>query len=157
MHIWNTKALAHELAQNALTQRQYKNYYLGTALLISALYYYAMYSPYYNPAVILFEGVLTIIIMLFGINRAYQINGAEQGEFFIQRITALSFPIMLQTSVAGIIFALLLLNIFDIFNLSIFWLDVWYEWCVSAFTVLLQVIFFVRLSKYMHRVAQHQI
>ena len=45
MYFWNTKALAHELSSNTLDKKHYKNYYLVTALLVSVVYYYGMYSP----------------------------------------------------------------------------------------------------------------
>ena len=154
MYIWNTKALAHELAAETLTQKQYKNYYLATALFISFIYYYGIYSPYNNPWVVLAEGILTLSIMLVGINSAYAANGGEQGKLFIKRITALSFPILVQTSLAGIVFAVLLGGLYTFFP---DWLDLWYEWCVCAFTLIVQILFFTRLSFYMKRVANHQI
>ncbi|ESK55115.1 hypothetical protein F990_02153 [Acinetobacter tjernbergiae DSM 14971 = CIP 107465] len=45
MYYWNTKALAHELAEDTLSKQYHKNYYLAAALVVSAVYYYGMYSP----------------------------------------------------------------------------------------------------------------
>lgn len=157
MYFWNTKALAHELAADTLEKKHYKNYYLIAALVVSAVYYYGMYSPYYDVRVIGFECLLTLIIMFVGIQRCYAANGGDQGQHFMNRITALSFPILLQTTVAGIGFGLVLFGIYGYFHLEQTAFATWYEWCVSAFTIFLQVLFFTRLNMYMKRVAEHTI
>lgn len=157
MYFWNTQALAHELAEDSLEKRHYKNYYLLAALVVSAVYYYGMFSPYYDVRVIGLEVVLTLVIMFIGIQRTYVANGGDEGINFMNRITALSFPILLQTTVAGIVFGLLLLGIYQYFGLENTAFDVWYEWCVSAFTIFLQLLFFTRLNMYMKRVAEHTI
>ena len=64
MYYWNTKALAHELAEDTLSKQHYKNYYLAAALVVSAVYYYGMYSPYSDIRVIGIEAALTLLIML---------------------------------------------------------------------------------------------
>ncbi|RKG30241.1 hypothetical protein [Acinetobacter tianfuensis] len=157
MYFWNTKALAHELAENTLEKKHYKNYYLVTALLVSAVYYYGMFSPYYDTRVIGAESLLTLIIMFAGIQSAYKANGGDDGEHFISRITALSFPILVQTTVAGIIFGLILLGLYFGLNLDGTAFDLWYEWLISLFTLILQILFFTRLVSYMKRVAAHTI
>ena len=157
MYFWNTKALAHELAEDTLSKQHYKNYYLAAALVVSVVYYYGMYSPYYDVRVIGLEAILTLVIMFIGIQRTYVANGGNEGINFMNRITALSFPILLQTTVAGIVFGLLLLGVYQYFGLENTAFDVWYEWCVSAFTIFLQILFFTRLNMYMKRVAEHTI
>ena len=157
MYYWNTKALAHELAEDTLSKQDYKNYYLAAALVVSAVYYYGMYSPYFDIRVIGIEAALTLLIMLIGIQRTYQANGADQGVHFLNRITALSFPILMQNTVFGIVFGLVLLGIYQYFGLAQTAFEMWYEWCVSAFTIFLQILFFARLVSYMKRVAAHRI
>ncbi|MDM1765644.1 MULTISPECIES: hypothetical protein [unclassified Acinetobacter] len=157
MYFWNTKALAHELSEDTLEKRHYKNYYLIAALVVSVAYYYGMLSPYYDVRVIGVEAVLTLMIMFIGIQRTYVANGGDNGVHFMNRVTALSFPILLQTTVAGIVFGLVLLGIYQFFQLENTTFDLWYEWCVSAFTIFLQILFFTRLNKYMKRVAEHTI
>ena len=157
MYFWNTRALAHELAEDSLEKRHYKNYYLLAALVVSAVYYYGMFSPYYDVRVIGLEAVLTLVIMFIGIQRTYVANGGDEGINFMNRITALSFPILLQTTVAGIVFGLLLLGIYQYFGLENTAFDMWYEWCISAFTIFLQLLFFTRLNMYMKRVAEYTI
>ena len=119
MYFWNTKALAHELSSNTLDKKHYKNYYLVTALLVSVVYYYGMYSPYGDVRVIGVEGLLTLLIMFIGIQSAYKANGGDDGEHFLGRITALSFPILVQTTVAGVVFGAVLLGLYFAFNLRI--------------------------------------
>lgn len=75
MYFWNTKALAHELSSNTLDKKHYKNYYLVTALLVSVVYYYGMYSPYGDVRVIGVEGLLTLLIMFIGIPSTTQVAG----------------------------------------------------------------------------------
>ncbi|ENW94310.1 hypothetical protein [Acinetobacter dispersus] len=157
MYYWNTKALAHELAEDTLSKEHYKNYYLAAALVVSVVYYYGMYSPYVDVRVIGIEAALTLVIMVVGIQRTYQANGGDQGIHFLNRITALSFPILMQTTVAGIVFGIVLLAIYQYFALEQTAFEMWYEWCVSAFTVFLQILFFTRLAAYMKRVAAHTI
>ena len=157
MYFWNTKALAHELSANTLEKKHYKNYYLVTALLITIVYYYGMYSPYGDIRVIGFEGILTLLIMFFGVQNAYQANGGDQGEHFLGRITALSFPILVQTTVAGLVFGTILLGLYFGLDLQGTIFDDWFEWCISAFTIFLQILFFTRLVSYMKRVAAHSI
>jgi len=157
MYYWNTKALAHELAEDNLSKQHYKNYYLAAALVVSVVYYYGMYSPYVDVRVIGIEAALTLVIMVVGIQRTYQANGGDQGIHFLNRITALSFPILMQTTVAGIVFGIVLLAIYQYFALEQTAFEMWYEWCVSAFTVFLQILFFTRLAAYMKRVAAHTI
>ncbi len=157
MYFWNTRALAHELAEDSLEKRHYKNYYLLAALVVSAVYYYGMFSPYYDVRVIGLEAVLTLVIMFIGIQRTYVANGGDKGINFMNRITALSFPILLQTTVAGIVFGVVLLGIYQYFGLENTVFVMWYEWCVSAFTIFLQILFFTRLNMYMKRVAEHTI
>lgn len=157
MYYWNTKALAHALAEDRLSKRHYKNYYLAAALLVSAVYYYGMFSPYYDVRVIGVEAAITLLIMLVGIQRTYQANGGDQGSHFLNRITALSFPILMQTTVAGILFGVVLLAIYQYFGLTHTAFEQWYEWCVSAFTIFLQGLFFTRLVSYMKRVATHTV
>lgn len=152
MYFWNTRALAHELAQQTLSKRHYKNYYLAAALVVTAVYYYGMYSPYLDGRVILTEAVLTLLIMVVGIQRAYAANGGDQGDHFINRITALSFPILVQTTVAGVVFGLILLAFYQFSETAQQHLATSYEWCISAFTLFLQLLFFVRLVHYMKRV-----
>lgn len=157
MYFWNTKALAHELAEDSLEKKHYKTYYLLAALVVSAVYYYGMFSPYYDVWVMAVEASLTMLIMLLGIQRAYVANGGDEGINFLNRMTALTFPILLQTTVAGIVFGLLLLGAYEFLNLANTWFDLWYEWCLSAFTIFLQILFFTRLVSYMKRVADHTI
>ena len=157
MYFWNTKALAHELSANTLEKKHYKNYYLMTALLVTVVYYYGMYSPYYDVRVIGFEGIVTLMIMGIGIHSAYKANGGDDGEHFVSRITALSFPILVQTTVAGVIFGLILLAAYYGLNVDQTKFDQWYEWLISAFTIFLQILFFRRLICYMKRVKAHTI
>lgn len=157
MYFWNTKALAHELSNNTLKKKHYKNYYLVTAILVTCVYYYGMYSPYIDLRVIGVEAVITTSIMIIGIQSAYQANGGDEGQHFLGRITALSFPILMQTTVAGIIFGFVVFGLYTTFNLYETAFDDWYEWCISAFTISLQVLFFTRLVFYIKRVATHSI
>lgn len=69
MYFWNTKALAHELSANTLEKKHYKNYYFVTAVLVTLVYYYGMYSPYVDTRIIGVEGALTITIIVYGIQR----------------------------------------------------------------------------------------
>lgn len=157
MYFWNTKALAHELSTDTLDKKHYKNYYLMGAVLISAVYYLGMYAPYSDLSVTIVECVATLLIMGFGIQKTYQANGGDEGENFLNRITALSFPIFVQITVFGVLFAGSVLAALIIFELEGTMLDLWYEWVLSAFTLFLQIMFFVRLNMYMKRVAEHSI
>ena len=58
MYYWNTKALAHELAEDTLANNIIK-LLSAAALVVSAVYYYGMYSPYSDIRVIGIEAALT--------------------------------------------------------------------------------------------------
>ena len=103
------------------------------------------------------EGLLTLLIMFIGIQSAYKANGGDEGEHFLGRITALSFPILVQTTVAGVVFGAVLLGLYFAFNLEGTAFDDWYEWTISLFTIFLQILFFTRLVSYMKRVKAHTI
>jgi len=59
--------------------------------------------------------------------------------------------------VFGVVFGVVLLAIYQYFGLAQTAFEMWYEWCVSAFTIFLQVLFFTRLVSYMKRVAADRI
>ncbi|MBF7683496.1 hypothetical protein I2F27_09200 [Acinetobacter sp. B5B] len=153
MYFWNTKALAQELSANTLNKKHYKNYYLMTALLITLVYYYGMYSPYSELNIIGFEGVSTLTIIFIGIHCAYKANGGDEGQHFLERMTALSFPILVQNTTAGVAFGFLMVGLYFGLNLEGTAFDTWFEWSISLFTVILQILFFTRLRFYMKAVA----
>lgn len=157
MYFWNTKALAHELAQDTLKPQHYKNYYLIGAVVISLVYYLAMFNPYFDVRVALFECVMTVMIMVVGVQSAYQANGGDTGRHFINRVTALSFPILIKTTLWAVLFGLLIAIIYVVFDLEGSIFDLWYEWLVSGFTILMQLVFFTRLRFYLKKVADKQI
>lgn len=90
--------------------------------------------------------------MVVGIQSAYKANGGDDGAHFLGRIRALSFPILMQTTVAGVVFGL-----YSLFHLEGIAFDGWFEVCILVFSILLQILFFTRLVFYMNKVAIQRI
>lgn len=96
MYLWNTRALATELKDGTLSQRErFKYYLLGTVAYASAvelLSYYPEESTILNIS----NSVITIAITIFGIVWCYIQNQAGEGHEFIDRMVCLSVPVVIR-------------------------------------------------------------
>ena len=53
MYIWKTENLVEDLKSNKVTERNFKNYYLASSLLMMISYYLAMTDPPENMTMML--------------------------------------------------------------------------------------------------------
>ena len=95
MYFWNSAKLASEIKLGQLTGKQKKTYYLASSLLALFSSFLAG-SSITTGATEIVELFLLVIITIIGINLTYTANGGENGHDYIERITILSFPIILK-------------------------------------------------------------
>tara|TARA_B110000114_G_C14837254_1_gene295157 strand:+ start:125 stop:574 length:450 start_codon:yes stop_codon:yes gene_type:complete len=102
MYIWKTGNLVEDLKSNKVTERNFKNYYLASSLLMMISYYLAMTDPPENMTMMLIEAIGSIGITVVGIDFVFKCNGGDNGANFINKALSLSFPLMIKVIVAGI-------------------------------------------------------
>lgn len=148
MYIWKTSKLIDDLKHNRLTSQNFKNYYIANAL-IAILGMYAIHlAPRYNSQSILVEMILSIGILISGINALFTANQRNAGHEFLNRIISLMLPITIKVVILSLILYLLVsgyLHYLDgsltdpaLANPALEWLD-------TAFSVTVQLVLFWRL------------
>ena len=142
MYIWKTDKLSSEIKENTLTEKDWKQYFLAGAILITLSMYMIQTMPRTNMISLMVEGILMIVITIIGINIAFNANQENKGTNFVARITALSFPLSIKIIAISFIFGIVLgfLNELDPISAEN------EEWVYAAFTVLIQIIFFWRIK-----------
>lgn len=147
MYFWKTGSLVEDLKSNKVTERNFKNYYLASSLLMMISYYLAMTVPPENMTMILIEAVGSIGITVFGIDFVFKCNGGDSGSNFINKALCLSFPLMIKVFVAGFFigFAVGIMEAASLFQQVI-------EIVYTGLVLLIQVIFFWRLAVHIQRV-----
>ena len=96
MYIWKTDKLSSEIKENTLTEKDWKQYFLAGAILITLSMYMIQTMPRANMISLMVEGILMIVITIIGINIAFNANQENNGTNFVARITALSFPLSIK-------------------------------------------------------------
>ena len=141
MYIWKTDKLSSDIKKNTLTEKDWKDYFLAGAILITLSMYMLQTMPRTNMISLMVEGMLMIVITVIGINIAFNANQENKGRNFVARITALSFPLSIKIIATSFIFGIILgfLNELDPVSTEN------EEWAYTAFTVLIQIIFFWRI------------
>lgn len=141
MYLWKTDKLSSEIKENTLTEKDWKDYFLAGAILITISMYMLQTMPRINMLSLMVEGILMIIITIIGINFTFNANQENNGSHFVARITALSFPLSIKIIAISFIFGIVLgyLNELDPISTEN------EEWAITAFTVLIQIIFFWRI------------
>jgi hypothetical protein len=146
MYFWKTRLLVDELAKGALEERTLKNYYLATSILILVTYYLASLEPRENFYALAVEVIGTLFATIIGLNAAFTANGGVTGTRFLDKVIAISFPLLIRVLVTG--FALgLLVGILRIAEVS----EGEVEWLISIAVIAIQVIFFLRLVAHVRK------
>jgi drug/metabolite transporter (DMT)-like permease len=102
MYFWQTNKLIDDLKNNRLTQTHFKNYYLGSAILMLIGIFILNISPETNLRYGLAEFICQVGVLITAVNAIYKANGGEKGTDFLNRLVALYFPITIKMSVLGI-------------------------------------------------------
>ncbi len=148
MYFWNTGKLVGDLRNDLVTERNFKNYYMASSLIMMASYYLAMTAPRENMVIMLVEAIGSIIITVFGINYVFKRNGGDGGHSFVNRALALSLPLMIKLFLAGMLIGIIetIANELAIPKKT---LDI----AGAALLLLIQLVFFWRLAVHIQRVS----
>lgn len=151
MYIWKTDLLSSEIKEHTLTEKDWKNYFLASAILITLSMYMLQTLPRTNMISLMVEAILMIVITFIGINIAFKSNQKNKGTNFVARITALSFPLSIKIIAASFVFGIILgfLNEMDPISTEN------EEWAYTAFTVVIQIIFFWRIKVHLTYINSH--
>ena len=149
MFFWNTSRLADSIKANGLSESNKKDYYIGSSVLSLIVMYIAILTGAENKYMLLATGMLSLIVILFGINITFKTNGGEEGKDYIARVVMLSFPLLIKiylftflvAILLGIASYLLLGN-----NTAVS------EWITLLITFAYQAFFFWRLNVHLGRI-----
>ena len=142
MYIWKTNELSTDIKENKLTEKDWKQYFLASGILITLSMYMIQTVARTNINSLMIEAILMIAITIIGINIAFDANQKNQGTNFVARITALAFPLTIKIVAASFFLGIILgfLNEMDPISTEN------EEWVYAVFTVLIQIIFFWRIK-----------
>lgn len=146
MHLWNTKALATELRDGTLPERERMKYFLLFMTLLAAVGELPIYSPEPVSPALIATSVVSIVGTAAGIYFTYRANRSGDDRDFIARSVCLTFPIGIRVIAAliGVYVAYIIVgsviggDAFDQFTERTTWIDV-------AFMCAVEVVFYWRL------------
>lgn len=144
MYIWQTKNLAADIKSNAVSQRDWKNYYLTMSIFFTVAIYLTAMLPRENVVSVVVEAIAVIGVLIFGVSYTYQSNKGEQGVDYIARMTALALPVLVKLCLLSIGFGVLTGILGELISLS----ESVFEWVMVVFAVVVQVLFFWRINFY---------
>jgi len=107
MYLWNTKALARELREGTLSEREKFKYLLANVVLYALLLELASYSPLEYSESNLLMSLFSIIATIVGTYICYRTNQNGDGVKFIERYICLGVPLSIKILVLLIVAALL--------------------------------------------------
>lgn len=147
MYYWKTHLLVADLAKGALEERTLKNYYLATSILFLISYYLAMVAAHDNYYALAVEAVAALVATVVGLNAAFAANGGDSGTRFLDKVVAISFPLLIKVAAAS--FAVgLILGVLDALEMSKLYVD----WLSSIAFIVVQVVFFLRLVAHVRKI-----
>ena len=103
MYCWNSRQLAADLRNDAVSPAQLKDYLIVLAIIGTPA---AVLSEIPPEGKRLWWGIyfaVAIAATVIGLNRAYKTNGGDQGLRFTEKVVALLLPLTLQTFVMMIV------------------------------------------------------
>ncbi len=142
MYYWKTKKLADSLKNSELSQAEYKNYYMATAVLMLIGYNLAIQGSPETLYTVLFEAIGSILATILGLNIIFRVNGGNSGISYLDRVVSLSFPLLIKVVVAGLLLAIVLETLRELGSVNGEQID----WLYSFSIILIQVIFFWRIK-----------
>lgn len=147
MYIWNTNKLVQALKSGNVTERDFKNYYLASSIIMLVSYYLATAIPVENTTMVLIEAIGSIGITIFGIDFVFRCNGGDSGSHFLNKALSLSLPLMAKAIVAGFCVGIAL-AILEETSLAKQAVEIIY----TGLVLLIQLVFFWRLAVHVQRV-----
>lgn len=138
MYIWKTAALATDIKNNSIGTNEWKKYYLAVSIFMTLAMYLTALTPRENMVAVLVEAIAAVGILIFGVSITYQSNKGDSGSDYIQRMTALTFPISIKIFLLSLLAGVLIGVLSEVASLS----DTVLEWLMVVFVTVIQVIFF---------------
>jgi hypothetical protein len=135
MYFWKTNALSEDIKSDILSDKDWKQYYLAGSIFITLSVYMLVLFPRVNMLSVAIEAVAIISIIIFGVSITFNTNQKSNGngENYIARMTALSFPILIKLFVLSLLFGLILGIVGELSSLSL----VVQEWVITLYTILI--------------------
>ena len=96
MYFWNTNKLIDDLKNERLATSDYKNYYLAGGVGALLMVFCMRFSPVTNMILSTIDIVLSIIMLIIGINLCFRVNGGNQGRQFLNRLICIVLPISIR-------------------------------------------------------------
>lgn len=145
MYIWKTKILAADIKNNAISQNEWKKYYLALSIFITIAMYIVGLSPRENLLAVFVEATSVIAALVVGISVTYQSNKGDNGVDYIARMTALSLPILIKLSLLFFTIGIFV----GIISASLSISESMFEWVMVCFSPIVQAVFFWRINIYL--------
>lgn len=142
MYIWKTESLATEIKENSLGRKEWKKYYLALTIFMTVALYLTALSPREAMLPLFVEAILSIGVLIFGIQVTYQSNRGDDGVDYIARITALSFPL----TIKFFLLTLLLGGLMGFIAGATALVEGVIAWLMVGLVIMTQVAFFWRLN-----------
>lgn len=146
MYIWKTSALAEDIKNNSVGQKEWKKYYLAVSIFMTLTMYITAVTPRENITAVLVEAVAIVGILIFGVSFTYQSNKGDSGVDYIPRMTALAFPVLVKlfllSILAGVLIGVLIGVLSEVLSLP----EDIMEWFMVGFVSVIQVTFFWRIN-----------
>lgn len=114
MYLWNTNALARELKEGTLSEREKFKYLLVYVVVEVILLELSNYPPYEYSEFMIPMSVFSILSVIIGTYICYRTNQNGDGVRFIERYICLGLPLSIKIVVLFIAAALLLLIVAEI-------------------------------------------
>ena len=148
MYYWKTEALADQIKEASISEKEKKNYYIAISILSSLAVCSFIGSDTTADMAILVMCVLAILITIVGINMTFKTNQGNEGTDYIARVTALSLPILIKLFVFGVIIGIVAIAAGASgkaeVNLG--------QWPMVLMSVVSQLIFFWRLNVHLRHI-----
>jgi hypothetical protein len=103
MYFWDSRRLAVDLRNDAVSPAQLKNYLIGLAIIGMPTAFFSEIPPEGKRLWWGLYFAVAIAATVIGLNRAYKANGGDQGLRFTEKVVALLLPLTLQTFVLMIV------------------------------------------------------
>ena len=103
MYFWDSRRLAVDLRNDAVSPTQLKNYLIVLAIIGMPTAFFSEIPPEGKRLWWGLHFAVAITATVVGLNRAYKANGGDQGLRFTEKVVALLLPLTLQTCVLMIV------------------------------------------------------
>jgi hypothetical protein len=141
MYFWNTEKLATEIKNGNFTEKDRKNYYLSVSIFSHIALYLSYLAPPQYIEVIIFEMIILIIVLIIGIKVTFKSNNGNEGNDYLGRMTALSFPLFIKLyiiiGIAGFLIDIVIEKIH---------IDMLEKWFYTLIIIIMTIIYFWRLN-----------